>query len=399
MKEINIMSIQLDPSKSIKGIKPSYIREILAATTQKGMISLAGGLPDEKLFPMQIIEQVMEEIKSDSSLFQYGSTQGHPPLLKYIQDTYVPNKDEDALICTGSQQALDLIARAYINPNDHIVMEAPSYLGALQVFELAQANIHCVKPNNDFTGPNIKALESIFKNNDIKFFYAVPDFHNPTGICWSLETRKNVALLCEEYEVYFIEDAPYRELRFTGKELPLMSSLYNNTITLRSFSKIATPGIRLGALIAKKELINTMIKIKQTSDLHSSVPMQALLLKLLTHENFGSHFDKIRQHYKNKHDTMINAINTHLIGLAQASSVEGGMFVWLKTNLITSNNVETFARLLLTKNVAVVPSNVFYPQDFSIEKQQSGLRLNFTHATAENIEVAISVLKLELEKL
>ncbi|MCJ8312319.1 MAG: PLP-dependent aminotransferase family protein [Saccharospirillaceae bacterium] len=393
------MSIQLEPTKSIKGIKPSYIREILAATTKKGMISLAGGLPDESFFPMQIIEQAMDEIKSDSSLFQYGSTQGHPALLKYIQDTYVPNKDEDALICTGSQQALDLIARAFINPNDQIVMEAPSYLGALQVFELAQAKIHCVEPNNDFTGPNIEALEVIFKNNDIKFFYAVPDFHNPTGICWSLQTRKNVALLCEKYQVYFIEDAPYRELRFTGEELPLVSSLYKNTITLRSFSKIATPGIRLGALIAKKDLINTMITIKQTSDLHSSVPMQALLLKLLTHENFESHFDKMRRHYQNKHDIMIKSINKQLNGLAQASAVAGGMFVWLKTDLIASENIETFARMLLTKNVAVVPSNVFYPQDFSIEKQQPGLRLNFTHATADNIEIAIKVLKEEMTKL
>ena len=392
------MSIQLAPSKSITGIKPSYIREILAATTQKGMISLAGGLPDENFFPMQIIEQVMDEIKSDTSLFQYGSTQGHPPLLKYIQDTYVPNKDEDALICTGSQQALDLIARAFITPGDHIVMEAPSYLGALQVFELAQAKIHCVKPNNDFTGPDVEALESIFKNNEIKFFYAVPDFHNPTGICWSIETRKNVAKLCEQYGVYFIEDAPYRELRFTSASLPLMSSIYPDTITLRSFSKIATPGIRLGALIAKKELIGTLIKIKQTSDLHSSVPMQALLLKLLTHENFDQHFEKIKKHYQNKHNVMISAINKELTSLAQATPVEGGMFVWLKTDKISSENIETFARHLLTKNVAVVPSNVFYPQDFPIEKQQSGMRLNFTHATAENIERAIKVIKEELSK-
>ncbi|BCE00501.1 PLP-dependent aminotransferase family protein [Marinicellulosiphila megalodicopiae] len=393
------MTFTLSPTKAVQAIKPSYIREILAATHQAGMISLAGGLPNESAFPMEIIEQSMQEIKSDRTIFQYGSTQGYPPLLNYVREQYVVREQDDAMIGTGSQQCLDLIARGFIAPGDHIVMEAPSYLGALQIFELAQANIHSIGENESLTGPDLTQLENTFKQNDVKFFYAVPDFHNPTGICWSLEVRKAVASLCKQYEVFFIEDVPYRDLRFKNEPIAPVSDFYENCFVLRSFSKIATPGLRLGSVIGNKTLINTLVKIKQTSDLHSSIPMQALLLKLLTHENFPKHIENIKQKYQTHHDAMLNAINEHLSEYAEAKSVDGGMFLWVALKHVKAADVETVARTLLKANVAVVPSNVFYPSDFALEDQQVGFRLNFTHASVEKIEQAIGIIKVELAKL
>jgi len=387
------MPFDLTPTNTIK---PSYIREILMVTKQRHIISLAGGLPDQQLFPMAIIEQSLDIIKKKASLFQYGNTQGYRPLLEFLKQSYLKSyQDYDALVCTGSQQGLDLVVRAYIKPGDDIVIEAPSYLGALQIFEFAQANLHSIASNND-NELDLHALETTFQQNRIKFFYAVPDFNNPTGRCWSLHTRKKVADLCKQYQVYLIEDVPYRDLRFKGDALPLMSELHNQTITLRSFSKIAAPGIRLGCVFAQKNVIEALITIKQAADLHSNLPMQAALLEILTNPMFNSHLDEVRTHYKYKQEVMIKAINTHLNGLAQAQAVNGGMFIWLMLLNIKPHHVETFARSLLNKAVAVVPSNVFYPQNFPTEQQQSGLRLNFTHASPNDIEQAIKIIADEL---
>ena len=367
---------------SLQNIKPSYIREILSVANSKDIISLAGGLPDQATFPLSLMQSSLNNLTTLPSLFQYGNTAGYAPLLNYFKRHYQIPTSHEAIVCTGSQQGLDLIARAFVNPQDKVVLEAPSYLGAIQVFGLAQAKIESVSQQAD--GPNLQELEAFFAQRDITLFYAVPDFHNPTGVCWSLAVRQKVGQLCQQYNVTLIEDVPYRELRFSGNELQLASSFCpDHSLVLRSFSKIATPGIRLGLVSGKSDWIAALNTVKQAADLHSNMPMQAVLLDLLQHEEFPNHLDKLRNLYHERCQALINLLTHELPSYCEVNKVDGGMFVWL---LLPSCDVDALAKSALTKGVAVVPSSVFYHQE---TKNESALRLNFTNSNTEELTEAV----------
>lgn len=373
----------MELAQSFQSLKPSYIREILATAGAPDIISLAGGLPAEQAFPMQIFTPIMTSLAQQTELFQYGATQGYAPLLAYCDRHFSFRPTDKSLITTGSQQGLDLIARAYLNPGDAIAMEAPSYLGAVQVFELAQARILPITQTSE--GPDLAQLEQCFSEHAPKLFYAVPDFHNPTGVCWSQAIREQVAKLCQCYDVVLVEDAPYRELRFAGEALPMVSSFCSEqAIVLRSFSKYASPGIRVGAITGPEGFVNPLIILKQAADLHSSMPMQALLLGLLTHPDFPQHLQTIRALYQSRYQMLANAIAKHLPSCF-ASPVEGGMFVWLT---LPTCDVDLLAKTLLENGVAVVPSSVFYPSHF--KTPHTAVRLNFTHAEPEALVEAVS---------
>ncbi len=175
----------MEIARSLQNVPSSYIREILSAASDPSVISLAGGLPDPDTFPIELMRSTFEGLCDKPEVFQYGTTAGYTPLLDFLSDYYQLPSNHSAVVCTGSQQGLDLVARAYINPGDTVVMEAPSYLGAMQVFGLVGANI--VTVSQVASGPNLEQLETCFKINSPKMFYAVPDFHNPTGVCWTLE--------------------------------------------------------------------------------------------------------------------------------------------------------------------------------------------------------------------
>lgn len=385
------MGTYMEIAHSLQQIQSSYIREILAAASDKNVISLAGGLPDEETFPIEIMKPILESLSDMPDVFQYGATAGYAPLLEFLTQKFELPENHLPMICTGSQQGLDLIARAYINPGDTVVMEAPSYLGAMQVFGLVQASISTVS-QTEF-GPNLEELEQCFIQESPKMFYAVPDFHNPTGVCWSLETRKKVAELCIQYNVAFIEDAPYRELRFTGEALPMVSTFCpQDSIVLRSFSKIASPGLRIGVVTGKKSYIEPLIKVKQGADLHSSVPMQALLLGLLKHEKFEQHMQTIQTLYKQRYDVLYNELKAQLPAQCEVNAVDGGMFIW-----VSLPNCDTFelASTLIANGVAVVPSPVFYPKP---EGSPAALRLNFTNAKPNELVEAVNRLTNVLNK-
>ena len=378
-------------AKSLQAIQPSYIREILNAASAPGVISLAGGLPDDATFPLALMAKSLTDLANRPQLFQYGNTAGYPPLLAHFREYYQLPSSHDSIVCTGSQQGLDLIARAFINPSDHIVMEAPSYLGALQVFGLAQAKIESISQRLD--GPDLDELEACFAAKDITFFYAVPDFHNPTGVCWSLKVRQKVAQLCQQYNVVLIEDIPYRELRFKGDYLPLVSSLCpDNSMVLRSYSKIATPGIRLGLVTGKKDWIAPLNKVKQGADLHSSIPMQSVLLDLLQHDDFEQHLDAIRSLYHGRYETLSQQIALKLPRYCHFNAVKGGMFIWLS---LPECDVDALAKSALEQGVAVVPSSVFYQNR---SNAVPALRLNFTNANTEEIGDAIDRLSKAIKQ-
>jgi len=378
-------------ARSLQQIKPSYLREILQAASAQDVISLAGGLPDQDSFPLALMQTSLAQLTKHPTLFQYGNTAGYPPLLAYFREHYQLPLTHESLVCTGSQQALDLIARAFINPNDKVAMEAPSYLGAIQVFGLAQADIKTVSQQAD--GPNITELEACFAQGDITCFYAVPDFHNPTGVCWSLAVRQKVAQLCQQYQVTLIEDVPYRDLRFSGEALPLVSSFCPEySLVLRSFSKITTPGIRLGFVSGKADWIAALNKIKQAADLHSNMPMQSVLLDLLQHPHFADHLMQLRQLYQARYQTLVAAIDKILPHYCCVNKVEGGMFIWLT---LPDCDVFTLAEEALAAGVAVVPSPVFYQET---NCTTSALRLNFTNANEAELNEAIKRLNTVIKK-
>ncbi len=369
------------PAKNVQQLQPSYIREILAAATRPEVISLAGGLPAESCFPLDLMRQAINALPDQPQLFQYGSTQGYAPLIDHIESQYAA-PGQKALVCNGSQQALDLVARSYLQPGDQIVMENPGYLGAIQIFSLAQAQMLPIDQTE--TGPDIEQLETVFKKNKVKFFYAVPDFHNPTGVVWNLEKRQQVAKLCQQFNVTLIEDAPYRDIRFAGVEQPMVSSFCpEHSIVLRSFSKTICPGMRLGVAVADPHIIDTLIKVKQAADLHTSLPMQSMLLNVLLHSRFSMHLNNLRADYKNRYQLLRNRIVEDMAEIASFASVEGGMFIWLK---IKSGNAFDIASRSLAINLAVVPGDVFY---FDRIPSDCYLRLNFSHTAPELFSEAI----------
>jgi len=371
-------------ARALGSLKPSYGKQILSAANSEGMISLAGGLPDEQSFPLHLIQAIMQKVTQDPCVFQYGTTEGYAPLLQFLHK-YYDIQEHEVFICSGSQQGLDLIARCFIEPGETVVIEEPSYMGAIQVFELAQANILTVPQESD--GPNLTDLEVCLANHSVKIFYAVPDFHNPTGVCWSLAKRKAVAHLCEQYNVTLVEDIPYSTLNFVNPAQPTVSSFcYSRSLVIRSFSKMATPGIRVGAVSGPSQWIQPLITLKQSADVHTSTPMQAMLFHLLQHEDFVQHLNNVRRLYADRYQVMRDAIFEFMPDSCFFKPVTGGMFIWLEFNN-PSLNIEAIARESITNNVAVVPSTQFYPSRY--DKVIPALRLNFTHTSTELLREGI----------
>ncbi len=372
----------MQAAKHLQQIQPSYIREILAAATAEGIISLAGGLPASDQFPLSLMAEGIAQLTQTPALFQYGETAGYQPLLAHLDEHYQVAPAHRMLVCSGSQQGLDIIARAFLNQGDGVAMEAPCYPGALQVFAMAGASIQPIQ--QDATGPNLSALESMFASGKVKIFYAVPDFHNPTGVSWTLEVRKKVAALCRQYGVGLVEDAPYRELRFAGQTLPKVSSFCpERSLVLRSFSKVSTPGMRLGVLSAPEDWFAPLMKVKQASDLHSSLPMQALLLELIAHPGFPGHIHKLCQVYRERYQALAAALSEYLGEGFDFEPVQGGMFVWLKLPDLDPLRV---AKAALAEGVAVVPGNAFFPDAAA---PASAVRLNFSHESPDTLREAV----------
>lgn len=373
----------MNAAQQLTNLRPSYIRDILQAANQPGMISLAGGLPAEELFPMQLIQQGLQQISQQPNCFQYANTEGLPALRATISQQFSGSTASNLLITTGSQQGLDLIARSYLNPGDTVLMEAPCYLGALQVFKLAQAQTCTVE--QDTEGPNLEQLEQQLKQQKPKLFYAVPDFHNPTGLRWSTQRRHEVAQLLARYQVTLIEDAPYRALSFDGQQYPTVSSLLQQpSFYLGSFSKIACPGIRLGYVHSTETLLRPLIQVKQAADLHSSMPMQQLTHYLLSQPDFVDHLSQLRRRYRQRHDCLSQALSEQLAEHIRFKSREGGMFLWLE---LTQMDARALTERALEQQVAIVPGDVFWPQGV---RPKQAVRLNFSHCDETTLQQAVT---------
>lgn len=378
-------------SKRIKATPSSFIREILKVTQRPEIISFAGGLPNPISFPQEELKISMNRIaeKFGAKIYQYSTTLGLDSLREYIVQRYkkIWNMDitlDNVIITTGSQQALDLIGKVFINEGDKVMVESPSYLGLLQAFHLYEANFIQTKLNDD--GLDIEELEKTIKVHKPKLAYLIPNFQNPTGLTYTSENRKKVFEIIKNEDMILIQDDPYGELRFTDEDrIPYIGlNQTEKNIYLGSFSKIVTPGMRLGYVIANKEIIKMLETAKQASDLHSNIFGQYLISDYLYNNDLDKHIEKIKKLYKTQANAMIEAMKKYFPKNVKFTIPKGGMFSWV-TLEEGKSSAELFNKAI-KKNVAFVPGNPFY---VDATKDVNTLRLNYTNADEKTIEEGI----------
>ncbi len=376
----------------------SFIREILKVTEDPKIISFAGGLPNPKFFPVKEIAnaslKVLEE--NGENVLQYSTTEGYLPLREYIAERYRKKNGlkvdpDEILITNGSQQGIDLIGKIFLDKGDQIVIERPGYLGAIQAFSMYEPIFQSIPLLDD--GIDTDLLERTFRGNRIKLFYAVPNFQNPSGITYSRQRRRDVANILKKHDAIFVEDDPYGKLRFIGEDLPsIRAYLEDNIILLGSFSKIITPGLRLGWVCAKKDIMERIIVAKQASDLHSNYLSQRIVYQYLIDNDIDKHILKIRDAYKKRRDLMVSMIAEYFPEEIKYTKPEGGMFLWI-TLPEGISSLDLFD-LAIKENVAFVPGKAFYVDGGG----SNTLRLNFSNSDEEKIEEGIKRLANIIKK-
>ncbi len=377
-------------SKNFKALPPSFIKGMLKVTQDPEIISFSGGLPSPLSFPMEALSESMAHAveRYGTKLFQYSLTAGIPELREFIaarcNEKYgLGVTPADILITTGSQQALDLIAKITLDPGDGVVVEEPGYLGALQTFQQYAPTFHPVPLSED--GLDVSRLTEALKAPKVKFIYTVPNFQNPTGLTYSVANREAVYSAIQDKNVIFIEDDPYGELRFDGKTLPYTAAgRFDNCILLGSFSKTATPGMRVGYLVCKnEELREAVATAKESSDVHTSVLSQYVLYDYLVHNDYDGHIAEIRALYESQCKAMLDAMAEYFPASVSYTRPDGGMFIWC--TLPEGQTALDFFYKAVESKVAVAPGDPFY----TAPKAVRTFRLNYTNASKEEIREGI----------
>lgn len=377
----------------------SFIREILKVVGNPEIISFAGGLPNPISFPVKEIQEVTNKILEEDgvNILQYSTTEGYPPLREYIAERYfkktgVAVPADEILITNGSQQGLDLIGKVFLNKSDCILMEEPGYLGAIQSFSMFEPEFRTVPMLDD--GIDTEILEQRVREYNPKLLYAVPNFQNPSGITYSAENREKISKILKDSDTIFIEDDPYGELRFIGEKAPSMKNyLGENVILLGSFSKIVSPGMRLGWIHANKEIMERLIIAKQGSDLQSNYFSQRVIYEYLKENDIEKHIGKITDLYKKQRNSMVEAIEKYFPEEVKVTKPEGGMFIWV-TLPEKYSSMDLFD-IVIKKKVAFVPGDPFY-----VGKENTNtFRLNYTNSNEEKIEQGIKALAEGINEL
>lgn len=392
-------------SQRAKGATSSMVRELLKLTEQPDIISFGGGLPAPEVFPVKefqaACQRVLEE-KGPASL-QYGPTEGYLPLREMIArhaSRYgIKARPENVLITSGSQQALDLIGKLLINPGDRILVEAPTYLGAIQAFGMYHADYVSVPMDDD--GLQTDELEAALRAGP-KFMYVLPNFHNPAGVTLALERRRALVALADKYGVPIVEDDPYGQLRYEGKHLPSLLVLdrethgtrgdngfsLGNVIYLSTFSKTLAPGLRLGWVVAPADVIAKLVQLKQGTDLHTSSFNQIVAYEVARGGFLDRHIRHIRQVYRERRDVMLAALKQHLPPEVTWTHPHGGLFLWAR--LPHGLNAVKVLEAAIQQKVAFVPGSAFFaPGTAEPAEAARYLRLNFSNADPDRLREGI----------
>ncbi|OKP97568.1 PLP-dependent aminotransferase family protein [Paenibacillus sp. P46E] len=387
--------MKINFSTAAEHLGSSAVREILKVTQGKDIISLAGGLPGEELFPMQAVwDAYNRALAADTSALQYGLTEGYLPLREQIAARLtgqgIAVSASDMILTTGSQQALDLLCKIMLNPGDSVLVEAPTYLAALQVLGSYRADIHTVKSDEHGMLPD--HLEEQLRIQRPKLLYAVPTFNNPSGATWSRERREQTVELCRRYNVLILEDNPYGEITFEdaqGAYPPTLAAIDRSgegescVVYTGTFSKIVAPGLRTGWIIGPPELIQVITKAKQAADLHSSAIDQRALSELLHTFDLEEHIRLISREYHSRMKLLSSELVSRSWEGTHFLEPRGGMFLWL--TLAEHINTAKLLPYAVRQGVAFVPGEVFY----SDQPHGNTMRLNFTHTPPELMQIAV----------
>lgn len=370
----------------------SAIREILKVVSEPGMVSLAGGLPASECFPMEIMGELTSKVieKYSSQAFQYDRTEGFTPLREvlvgYLQRKGIRSSAGEILITSGSQGVLDAVGKILITKGDCVAVEAPTYLGAIQAFDPYEPEY--IRMDMDDDGLIPESLEQVLKSSRIKFIYLVPTFQNPTGRTITLKRREKIASIIQKYNALLIEDDPYSNLRYRGKDIPLIKTLApENVVYVSTLSKVFAPGLRIGFTVAPELIRKWLVLAKQGIDLHTSTFNQALAAEYLSGGYLERHLPKIISLYKPRQEAMLCALERHFPHNFRWSKPEGGMFIWAEGP--EGLDMEKIYWKSVQRNTAFVPGKFFFThKGEGIET----IRLNYTMADEENIDMAIKIL-------
>lgn len=382
----------LSYASRLDGVSGSAIRDIFTLLSSSDILSFAGGNPSPETFPQSDIARISCQALSGSaaSILQYGATEGSVSLresiAKYIlAPKGIPVDISNILPLSGSSQGIDLLARALVDPGDTVLVESPTFLGALQIFQIAQANLVPVRMDEQGVLPD--DLTSKIRQYRPKAFYTIPTFQNPTGRTMTLERRKAVAQVCAENGVLIIEDDPYCELRYAGNPLPPVQFFGSceNVAMLNSFSKIISPGLRLGYVVGTPKLLRKLTIVKQGADTHTSNLSQAIVDSFLREGLLPAHVERIKACYRARLSAMTQGIRRFFPADTEYSEPEGGIFAWVQLGAGTHSSInakELLTRAISEAKVAYIPGEHFFvnPSDGA-----SCLRLNFSSSTPAEI--------------
>ncbi len=376
----------------VKTMKGSAIREMFKRMADPEIISLAGGNPASELFPSDELSKIAGKIlmTSPTLALQYGTTDGYPKMIecarKRAEKVNSVSENDAILIMTGANQGIDLATKALINKGDKIIVESPSFIGSLNAFRTYESQLVGVKVDDD--GMNMEELEEKLKSEDgVKFIYTIPTFQNPTGCTMSLEKRKKMLELASKYDVLILEDNPYGDLRFSGEDVPTLKSMdtEGRVIYAGSFSKILSPGMRLGYLVAPAPLAEKIEMLKQVNDVHTPMLTQLMCVEFMKKYDIDKYIAKNCELYGKKCKAMVDAMEKYFPeGKVKWVVPEGGIFLWCECPTIT--DITPIVDKCLEKKVAIVPGSNFATDIFAPSNM---FRLNYSSATIENITEGI----------
>jgi len=377
----------------------SAIRELLKLTEKPDIISFGGGMPAPEVFPTEQFREACNRVLSEmgSVALQYSATEGYRPLreliVRHTSRYSVAVTPENILITSGSQQALDLLGKILINPGDRILVESPTYLGALQAWAAYGAEYVTVPMDEE--GMITDALEEALRSGP-KFIYVLPNFQNPTGVTLSLERRKTLIELADRYGVPIVEDDPYGQLRYDGEHLPSVVTLdgqyrdcgepsyRGNVIYLSTFSKTLAPGIRLAWVVAPPEVIRKLVQAKQGADLHTATFNQMVAYEVSRGGFLDQHVKVIRQVYRERRDVMLAAMDRFFPAGVEWTRPSGGLFLW--GTLPEELDAADVLKAAIERKVAFVPGSPFFPNGGG----HNTMRINFSNASPEKIQEGIA---------
>ena len=385
-------------SDKVKTLKPSAIREIFKYAADPTVVSLSAGNPAPEAFPAKAIAEISADILANDpiSALQYSITEGFPPLRKAVWDYMtkkyaVGSENDDIIITSGAQQVMDLFTKTTCNEGDTVICEAPSFIGSLNSFRSFNCKLCGIPLESD--GMDLNALEKALQNEkNVRFIYIIANFQNPSGVTTSLEKRKAIYELAVKYNVMILEDNPYGELRIAGEDVPCIKSLDKDGIVVYagSFSKVLSPGMRLGFVIAPKPVIQKMVVCKQGEDVHTNSWAQMVAHRFMPEYDFEGHLSSLRSIYKKKADFCMELLDKYLVpsGISY-QKIEGGLFIWCRLPENARISMTEFCKQAVLNKVCVVPGNAFLTDE---GEQCSSFRINFSTPTDEQLEKGIKIL-------